>query len=140
MTYLDLARHDRRRKDHDCRLVGSLLLALAVCGLLLKLYPLFALLVFAVITAWAFNHWRKLRLYMRRLSQRQTKTRSTLAMSGDQLVSNRHCKRSAWEHKDSAMLNSSSSEPSSSSNALIYRKTRLLFLQSRWRNANITLA
>jgi hypothetical protein len=31
MTYLDLARRGRRRKDHDRRLVGSLLLALAVC-------------------------------------------------------------------------------------------------------------
>ena len=41
-------------------IVGSLpLLALALCGLLLKLYPLVALLVFAAIAAWAINeYWR----------------------------------------------------------------------------------
>lgn len=44
MTYLDLARHGRRRKDHDCRLVGSLLLALAVClaGLSFHIRPAIA--------------------------------------------------------------------------------------------------
>lgn len=31
MTYLNLARHCRRRKNHDCRLIGSLIVALAVC-------------------------------------------------------------------------------------------------------------
>lgn len=41
-------------------LFGSIpVLALAVTGLLLKLYPLLALLVFAAIVAWAINHyWR----------------------------------------------------------------------------------
>ena len=41
-------------------IAGSVpLLALALCGLLLYLYPLIALVVFAAITAWAINeYWR----------------------------------------------------------------------------------
>jgi hypothetical protein len=40
--------------------IGSMpLLVLAACGLMLKLYPLLALFVFAAIVAWAINHyWR----------------------------------------------------------------------------------